>query len=151
MRTGTKNADLLVLESDWGEDLVDNGRTRPFLEGLASALGILVGCRTFHTGCDLQHWLHQIFSARSKPRMAYISSHGDGRFLHRHHLEMRGSIFAACSPLLPGARGRSMAGVGSCWVPAKSDGTSTRSWRQPGDGWTGLTGTRSRSPGANPR
>ena len=81
MSAGSKNADLLVLESDWGEDLVDSRSTRPFLEGLASALDITTVCRTFHTGRDLEHWLHQMFSARSKPGIAYISSHGEGRFL----------------------------------------------------------------------
>ena len=82
MSPGTKNADLLVLESDWGEDLVDSRSTRPFLEGLANALDITIVYRTFHTGHDLTHWLRKMFQARSKPGVAYISSHGDGRFLH---------------------------------------------------------------------
>lgn len=81
MSPPARNADLLVLESDWGEDLVDARSTRPFLEGLASALDITIVYRTFHTARDLTHWLRQMFLARAKPRIAYISSHGDGRFL----------------------------------------------------------------------
>lgn len=38
MSPGSRNADLLVLESDWGEDLVDCTSTMPFLQGLANAL-----------------------------------------------------------------------------------------------------------------
>jgi hypothetical protein len=82
MSAGTRNADLLVLESDWGEDLVDSRSMRPFLEGLAATLDIAIVYRTFHTGRDLTHWLRQMFLAKGRPRIAYISSHGRGRFLH---------------------------------------------------------------------
>jgi hypothetical protein len=81
MSAGARNADLLVLESDWGEDLIDSRSTRPFLEGLASALDITIVYRTFHTARDLQHWLRQMFLAKGRPRIAYISSHGERRFL----------------------------------------------------------------------
>ena len=59
MSADTRDADLLVLESDWGEDLVDSRSTHPFLEGLASAFDITVVYRTFHTRRDLTHWLRQ--------------------------------------------------------------------------------------------
>lgn len=81
MSVSTDNADLLVLESDWGEDLADNTSTRPFLEGLAAALDITIVFRTFHSARDLTHWLRQMFKAKRRPSIAYISSHGDGRFL----------------------------------------------------------------------
>jgi hypothetical protein len=133
MSAGTKNSDLLVLESDWGEDLVDARSTRPFLEGLASALDITIVYRTFHTGRDLTHWLRQMFLAKGKPGIAYISSHGDGRFLRaslaaagidlrrvlaaaargtRQHHGKRGLLLGACEVgrdldgILAAARGR---------------------------------------------
>ena len=133
MSRGEKNADLLVLESDWGEDLVDSRSTRPFLEGLASALDITIVYRTFHTARDLQHWLRQMFTAKGRPGIAYISSHGDGRFLRasladvgidlrrvlaaaargtRHHHGKRGLLLGACEigrdldGILAAAKGR---------------------------------------------
>ncbi len=133
MSAGTKNADLLVLESDWGEDLIDSRSTRPFLEGLANALDITIVYRTFHTGRDLQHWLRKMFLAKGKPHIAYISSHGDGRFLQaslaaagidlrrvlaaasmgtRQHHGRRGLLLGACEigrdldGILAAARGR---------------------------------------------
>jgi hypothetical protein len=69
MNPGTSNADLLVLKSDWGEDLVDCTSTRPFLQGRANALDITIVYRTFHTGRELAYWLRKMFMARSKPRL----------------------------------------------------------------------------------
>jgi hypothetical protein len=133
MSASTRNADLLVLESDWGEDLADNRSTRPFLEGLASALDITIVFRSFHAARDLTHWLRQMFLAQSKPRIAYISSHGDGRYLQaslaeagidlrrvvaaaskgtRKHHGKRGLLLGACEigrdldGILSAARGR---------------------------------------------
>ena len=77
-----RNADILVLESDWGEDLCDAKSTRPFIEGLADALGITAVFRSFHTGRDLEHWMHQVFLSGRKPRIVYIATHGSRRCLY---------------------------------------------------------------------
>jgi hypothetical protein len=77
-----RNADILVLESDWGEDLVDCKSARPFIEGFASALGITTVFRSFHTGRDLTHWLRQVFLSSRSPRVVYIATHGTRRCLH---------------------------------------------------------------------
>lgn len=69
MRPSARNADVLVLESDWGEDLIDCKSARPFIEGLASALGITAVFRSFHTGRDLTHWLRQVFLSKWSPRI----------------------------------------------------------------------------------
>ena len=82
MNRNPRNADILVLESDWGEDLIDTRSTRPFVEGLASALEITAVFRTFHSGRDLEHWMHQVFLSKRKPRIVYISTHGTGRCLY---------------------------------------------------------------------
>ena len=77
----SRSADILMLESDWGEDLVDSTSARPFVDGFANALGMTMVYRTFHTGRDLGHWLREAFRAKAKPRVVYISSHGDERYL----------------------------------------------------------------------
>jgi hypothetical protein len=133
MSAGTRNADLLVLESDWGEDLVDCKSSRPFIEGLASALGITAVFRSFHTGRDLEYWLRQVFLSKSSPRVVYIATHGTRRCLHpslskkgvqlrdvvaaaakgtRHHRVKRGLLLGVCEigndldGILAGAKGR---------------------------------------------
>jgi hypothetical protein len=125
MSTGTRNADLLVLESDWGEDLVDSRSMRPFLEGLASALDITIVYRTFHTGRDLQHWLRQMFLAKGRPRIAYISSHGRGRFLHASlqdvGIDLR-RVLAAASRGTRRSHGRRGLLLGACEIGRDLDG-----------------------------
>jgi len=133
MSPSARNADLLVLESDWGEDLEDCRSSRPFIEGLASALGITVVYRTFHTSRNLTHWLRQVFLSKRSPRVVYIATHGTRRCLHpslskkgvqlrdvvaaaargtRHHRVKRGLLLGACEigndldAILAAARGR---------------------------------------------
>lgn len=119
MSASRKNAYLLVLESDWGEDLVDCRSTRPFLEGLASALDITVVYRSFHTGRDLQHWLHEMFMAPGNPSIAYVSSHGSGRFLqaslHDAGIDLR-RVLAAASRGTRRSHGRRGLLLGACEV-----------------------------------
>jgi len=62
--------------------LVDCKSSRPFIEGLASALGVTTVFRSFHTGRDLEHWLHQVFMSKRSPRVVYIATHGTRRCLH---------------------------------------------------------------------
>lgn len=125
MSPGTRNADLLVLESDWGEDLVDCTSTRPFLQGLANALDITIVYRTFHTGRDLTYWLRKMFLARSKPRIAYISSHGDGRFLQPSladaGIDLRRVLAAASRGTRQGHSRRGLL-LGACEVGRDLDG-----------------------------
>ena len=125
MSPSTRNADLLVLESDWGEDLVDARSTRPFLEGLASALDITIVYRTFHTGRDLTHWLRQMFLARSMPRIAYVSSHGEGRFLHASLQEVGIDLRRVLAAAAKGTRqkhGRRGLLLGACEIGRDLDG-----------------------------
>jgi hypothetical protein len=125
MSLDASNADLLVLESDWGEDLCDCRTSRPFLEGLANVLGITVVYRTFHSGRNLEHWLHQMFMTRSKPAVAYISSHGRGRFLHASlreaGIDFR-RVVAAATKRTRQVHGRRGLLLGSCEIGRDLDG-----------------------------
>ena len=103
MNRNPRNADILVLESDWGEDLIDTRSTRPFVEGLARALEITAVFRTFHSGRDLEHWMHQVFLSKGKPEVVYISTHGSGRCLYPS-LATRGVNLRAVLASAVGAR-----------------------------------------------
>ena len=82
MSLTTKSADVLILECDWGEDLIDAKSTKPLVEGWAAGEGITTVYRSYHDGRDLVHWLRQAFQSRRRPRAVYVAGHGCGRFLH---------------------------------------------------------------------
>ena len=122
--TFPKNADLLVLESDWGEDLRDCTSTSPFFEGLTAALGLVVVFRSFHSGGDLEHWLRQVFLSRRRPRIVYISSHGSPGCLHpslaKKGVRLRSVVAAAAK----GTRRTSRRGLllGACEIGCDIEG-----------------------------
>lgn len=125
MNRNAKNADVLILECDWGEDLVSAKSTRPLIEGWANAEGIATVYRGYHDGRDLVHWLRQAFRSSGKPRAIYISGHGRGRFLHapfrRSDIDFR-RVLAAAAWRTPVSHGRRGILLGCCEIGRDLEG-----------------------------
>lgn len=71
---------LLVLESNWNEDKLDDMSVWPFFKEFSNVIDIEAHYKTFSDLKTLRHWVNVYDQSRSSKKILYIASHGsDGR------------------------------------------------------------------------
>lgn len=71
---------LLVLESNWNEDELDDVSVWPFFKEFCNVMNIKAHYKNFSDIKTLRHWVSIYDESRSNKKVLYIASHGsDGR------------------------------------------------------------------------